>query len=100
MSGREDTKLGRLIVNYLAVVYHSNQMVHYSNIAAVCTHLSVPLALFVSVPYTTARPLRPLAHRTRPNPAESRLAISTITLTRSDQPFPLATLVGYLVYAL
>ena len=43
MSGREDTKLDRLIVNCLAVVYNSNQMVHYSNIAAMCTHQFVPL---------------------------------------------------------
>ena len=100
MSGREDTKLDRLIVNCLVVVDHSKTNgTLQQHCCYVYTSVRTP-ALFVVVAYTTARPLRPLDHQTRPIPAESRSAIATIGLARSDQSFPLATLVGYLVYAL
>ena len=100
MSGRADTKLDSLIANCLAVVYHSNQMVHYSNIAVMCIHQFVPLHYSRVLHTQPLARFTPLDHQTRSIPAESRSAIATIGLARSDQPFPLATLVGYLAYAL
>ena len=72
MPGREDTKLDRLIVNCLAVVYHSKQTVHYSNIAAMCTRQFVPLH------YSWVFHTQPLA-RFVPSPIElTRIQLSLV----------------------
>ena len=78
MSGREDTKLDRLIVNCLAVVDHSKTNgILQQHCCYVYTSVRAP-ALFVGVPYTTTRPLHPHDHQPRPIPAESRSAIATL----------------------